>query len=538
MKDKLGVTDEQLLLFKPAASKSPAPTAQDQLYRRAPPAGGDDEDKDAKKVVIAAGSHLVIVAKKDGKPGVILDYLFGAKKKAASGKIYESSNALVPYDAPPAKGKGPDASGSEKGVKAPYQVKLGPLSVGNIGLWFKEGMIGVTLDATLLMGTLGLSLLGFSIGVPFGGEYSLAKPPPPSAIDWGLQGLIIGMDKPPLTIVGGFLRDTSDPKVEVMYTGGLIVGFKPWSFEAMGAYATMDGEKRPTFTFSFIYVKMHGPLFSIAFADVAGLVGGFGINSDITLPTVEQVISFPFVAERDSQEESPVQRMQDLMRGSWFRPAEGLYWAAAGARVTAFQMLAASVVLVLQFGNGNLLFGIFGVATCCVPALEAPVKFAHVELGIVCTFDVGSGIFKFEAQLSPRSFVLAPQCHLTGGMALFSWFKGDKRDSDSKNHISAGDWVLTIGGYHRAFFPPKQYPKPPRLGISWSLSTCLSVKGEAYFAITPKVCMGGGRIRAALSIGLLYAWFDAFMDFLMNFDPFYFQMAARVSVGVRFTLDL
>ncbi|SPJ78223.1 uncharacterized protein FTOL_06612 [Fusarium torulosum] len=488
---------------------------------------------------------------------------------------------MVPYDAPAVKGKGPDAGGSEKGVKAPYKVKVGPLSVGNLGLWFKDGMIGVTLDATLIMGPLGLSLLGFAIGVPFGGKYFLANPPPPSAIDWGLSGLSLSMDKPPLTIAGGFTRDTSNPDVEVMYTGGLIVGFKPWSFEAMGAYATVyktqiasgewvttidtkplsqfsllslqddvedangnevakaDGEKRPTFTFSFIYVKMNGPLFSVGFADVAGLVGGFGINSDITLPTVEQVISFPFVAERDSSKEStPVERMQDLMEGSWFRPAEGLYWAAAGARVTAFQMFAANIVLVLQFGNGNLLFGIFGVATCDVPALEAPVKFAHVELGIVCTFDVNSGIFKFEAQLSPRSFVLAPQCHLTGGMALFSWTKGDHSDSDPKNQISAGDWVLTIGGYHRAFFPPKQYPKPPRLGISWSLSSCLSVKGEAYFAITPKVCMGGGKIRAALSIGLLYAWFDAFMDFLMNFDPFYFQMTARVSVGVRFTLDL
>ncbi|KAH7246597.1 hypothetical protein BKA59DRAFT_439225 [Fusarium tricinctum] len=532
MKERLNVTDGQLLLFKPTASKDPAPNAQPN------------------KVVMAAGSHLVIVAKKDGKPGVILDYLFGAKKKPASGK------SMVPYDVPVVKGKGPDASGSEKGVKAPYKVKIGPLSVGNVGLWFKDGMIGVTLDATLLMGPLGLSLLGFSIGVPFGGKYSLANPPPPSAIDWGLAGLILSMDKPPLTIAGGFMRDTSMENVEVMYTGGLIVGFKPWSFEAMGAYATVyktqaasdalgnevakkDGEKRPTFTFSFIYVKMNGPLFSVGFADVAGLVGGFGINSDITLPTVEQVISFPFVAERDSAEElTPVQRMQDLMQGSWFRPAEGLYWAAAGARVTAFQMFAANIVLVLQFGNGNLLFGIFGVATCDVPALEAPVKFAHVELGIVCTFDVNSGIFKFEAQLSPRSFVLAPQCHLTGGMALFSWTKGDRSDPDPKNQISAGDWVLTIGGYHRAFFPPKQYPKPPRLGISWSLSSCLSVKGEAYFAITPKVCMGGGKIRAALSIGLLYAWFDAFMDFLMNFDPFYFQMTARVSVGVRFTLDL
>ncbi|KAL2214623.1 hypothetical protein CC79DRAFT_153986 [Sarocladium strictum] len=598
MKEKLKVPDEQLMLFKPAEKKEPEDKAETALQlRRRVAEGGEKgaeggDDKEAKKVVVAAGSHIVIVAKKPGADtGVILDCVFGQKKKKSTTKTTsQPGHALVHYAEGPGKGpekdpkkdpkSQPDASGSEKGVKAAYKIKIGPLSVGNIGLWFKNGMIGITLDATLIMGPIGLSLLGFTIGVPFSKKYNLQNPPPLGDVEWGLQGLILALDKPPLTIAGGFMRDTSNADVEVMYTGGLVVGFKPWSFEAMGAYATVyktkaktgewttridtkplsqftllslgddseetpgreilnREEKRETFTFSFIFVKMNGPLFSVGFADFAGLVGGFGINSDISLPTVEQVTQFPFIAERNSDDESsPVERMQQLMQGSWFRPAEGLYWAAAGARVTAFQMLAANIVLVLQFGNGNLLFGIFGVATCDVPALEAPVKFAHIELGIVCTFDVKSGIFKFEAQLSPRSFVLAPQCHLTGGMALFAWSKGDTTDSDKKNHISAGDWVLTIGGYHRAFHPPKQYPKPPRLGISWSLSSCLSVKGEAYFAITPKVCMGGGRVRAALSIGVLYAWFDAFMDFLMNFEPFFFQMAARVSVGVRFTLDL
>lgn len=585
LKDKAHVTDDQLHLFKPRGNES---VSEDPALSSWVTEDDDIPDPAQKETVIAAGSHLVVVTKTlKGTSEVILDHLFGVKKQKSKGSgasfdhqsqheqksLPKYANAIAPA---PKNSKQPDPSGSEKGVKAPLKAKVGPLSVSNVGLWFKDGMIGVTLDATLIMGPLGLSLLGFTIGVPFGEQYSLANPPPPTAIEWGLQGLILAMDKPPLTIAGGFMRDTSNENVEVMYTGGLVVGFKPWSFEAMGAYATVyktetnSGEwittidtkplnqysllslqedresthcqeledgKRETFTFSFIYVKMNGPLFSVGFADVAGLVGGFGINSDITLPTVEQVIQFPFVAERDSStESSPVQRMQELMEGPWFRPAEGLYWAAAGARVTAFQMFAANIVLVLQFGNGNLLFGIFGVATCDVPSLQAPVKFAHVELGIVCTFDVNSGIFKFEAQLSPRSFVLAPQCHLTGGMALFSWTKDEL--SDPKNKISGGDWVLTIGGYHRAFLPPKQYPKPPRLGISWSLSSCLSVKGEAYFAITPKVCMGGGRIRAAMSVGLLYAWFDAFMDFLMNFDPFYFQMTARVSVGVRFTLDL
>ncbi|KAI1812464.1 hypothetical protein GGS20DRAFT_587462 [Poronia punctata] len=546
LKRSAGMSDDDFLLYK--SVKKPSEKTESVL---------DDEKKKA-EVVIAAGSHLVVVRKTDQKLDIVLDYLFGKQQKPK--KDRRVLRTVKGQQNPP------DPSGAEKGTKAPFKLKVGPLSVENISLWFKDGMFGITLDASLLMGPVGLSLVGFNIGVPFGGEYSLANPPPPEKIEWGLQGLVVSLDRPPLTVAGGFVHDTSDPDVD-KYAGGLIVGFKPWTFQAMGVYANVtkksiegtstttislnpldcghqarslalrdgEGAEEETFTFVFILIKLNGPLFSVGFADFAGLVGGFGMNSDVLLPTVEQVVDFPFIKERDSNDstKNPVDEMRDLMKDVWFRPAEGMYWAAAGVRITAFQMLAANVVFVIQFGGKSLIMGLYGVATCDVPALDSPVKFAHVELGIICTMDTQSGFFKLEAQLSPRSFVLAPQCHLTGGLALYAWFKGDR-----EHDIEAGDWVLTIGGYHQAFRAPTQYPRPPRLGIYWSLGSCLSVTGEAYFAITPKVCMGGGRIHAALSLGALYAWFDAFLDFLMNFEPFYFQLQARIAVGVRFTLDL
>ncbi|KAL8792889.1 MAG: hypothetical protein Q9195_004531 [Heterodermia aff. obscurata] len=550
------ISDEDLMLFKQQEGQPTSSTGVLCVDDK------KQEDK-AKEIVINAGMHLIVVARRaDSKLDVILDYLFNSSGSGTPASSKSPSNHLIAYDKtqnPP-----PDAAGSQKGTKAPFKVKLGPLSVSNIGLWYKKGMIGITLDATLLLGPVGLALLGFTIGMPFNDKYSLKNPPPVDTMTWGLQGLIVSLNRPPLTIAGGFMRDTSNPKIKVMYSGGLVVGFKPWLFEAMGAYAnvtkglkfnatTIDTDPMSivhassatkvnasgaddTFTFAFIYVRLNGPLFSVGFADFAGLVGGFGVNSDIVLPTVDQVFEFPFVKERTDDGDpssGPIEKMQSLMQGSWFRPAEGSYWGAAGVRVTAFQMLAANIVLVIQFGNGNVVIGLFGVATCDVPALASPVKFAHAELGIICTFDVNSGVFKLEAQLSPRSFVLAPQCHLTGGLALFAWFK-----TDLAANVQAGSWVLTIGGYHKAFHPPRQYPVPPRLGISWSLDKNLSVVGEAYFAITPKVCMGGGRLHAALSLGALYAWFDAHVDFLMNFDPFYFQLEAGLAVGVRFTLDL
>ena len=354
-------------------------------------------------------------------------------------------------------------------------------------------MIGINLDATLLTGPIRLSLLGFSIGVPFSERYSLDNPPSISEVQWGLGGLIVALDRPPLTVVGGFMCDTSDPKIPIIHTGGHIVTFEPWSLDAMGAYATVkktpmapskwitiiglkplnqsclssgpDTDKlvefrdAKEFTFAFMFVKLNGPLCSVGFADVAGLVGGFGMNSDILLPTVEQVVNFSFVKERDNtKKQSVVEQMQNLMDGPLFKPAEGRYWAAAGLRVTAFQMIAANLVLVIQFGNGAFLIGLCSVATRDVPSLTSPVKLAHVELDIVCSFDSNSGIFKLEVQLSPRSFVLAPQCHLTGGIALFAWSKGNYSDPDPNQRVEAGDWVFTIGGYHRAFHPPCAYP--------------------------------------------------------------------------------
>lgn len=42
------------------------------------------------------------------------------------------------------------------------------------------------------------------------------------------------------------------------------------------------------------------------------------------------------------------------MRGPWFHPAKDVYHGAIDIRLTAFQMLAANAVLVLQFRHSEL----------------------------------------------------------------------------------------------------------------------------------------------------------------------------------------
>ncbi|KAG7126729.1 hypothetical protein HYQ44_000449 [Verticillium longisporum] len=276
----------------------------------------------------------------------------------------------------------------------------------------------------------------------------------------------------------------------------------------------------------FIIFKLNGPLFTIGFADIAGLTGGAGVNSNVRLPNAATVLDFPFVKPRGTDTSGgPLKALKGLLKQDsgepWFNAREGSFWVAAGLRATAFQMLTVDAVVVVQL-NPDVQLGIYAVAVCDVPAPASPIKFAHVELGIACTLDIAAGVFKFEAQLSPRSLVLHESCHLTGGLALFSWF-GDSP--------YAGDWVMTIGGFHQAFDKPLQYPRPPRLGIAWSLGESLRITGEAYFAITPRVCMGGGRLHAQLTLGALSAWFDAFLDFLINYRPFCFAAVGGVSIG-------
>ena len=464
-------------------------------------------------VVITAGSHFFVIAKDaNNQLNVVLDYAF-LKPRASKLSIA-------------------DPGESDTKEKAVYKRSVGPLSVENIGLYYKNKQIGIMLDATFLLGPIGLSLLGFSIDVPFDEKHNLSNPPRASDIGFSLKGLIVAFDRPPLRIAGGFMHTTLDGND--CYAGGLVVDFQPWSFIAAGVYAEVQ---RPvttyenTYTMVFIFCKLEGPLFSLGYADISGLIGGFGMNSDITIPTVEQVMNFPFV-KSEGDANAPLQTLQSLMKPSsgdvWFRPSEGSFWVAAGLKVTAFQLLKIDAVLIVQF-NPEVKIAICGIANAEFPS-KAKTKFARVELGIVCVFDIGAGFFKAEAQLTPRSFIIDPNCHLTGGFALYSWTK-------SRQNAVAGDWVFTIGGYHQAFSVPVQYPRVPRLGVSWQLGP-ISILGEAYFAITPKVCMGGGRLHASLTKGLLYAWFDVFVDFLVNFEPFFFNFTAAVSVGVRFSMKI
>lgn len=482
------------------------------------------EKKDA-DVLISAGSRFAIITKdSSGKRTAILDYDFKKSTSKNSGKGGKNLKAS---------GDGEGKSDSDgNSSSAPFKKKAGPLSISNIGLKYAGKTLHVTFTATFNLGPLEFSLIGFSLNLEVTGLKEIRLLPP------SLEGLAVSFEKSPLTIAG-IIRHGKDKDLDY-YAGGLIIGWTPYQVQAAGFYGTARDQSKggdATFTSVFVFARLDGPLVTLEFAEISGVTGGFGYNSSVRTPAPDQITNFPFIKTTtlDGAGESAIQTLERLTSpkaDGWFAPLNDTYWAAAGMKIDAFQMVALTAVAVIQFGQ-SVTMGIYAVALVDIPDSLSKMKFAHVELGIAAVVDLDHGVLKVEAQLSPNSYILHPDCHLTGGFGLYYWF-----DAPHADRSLVGDFVFTLGGYHQAFKVPQGYPNPPRLGIKWNLGSHLSIKGEAYFAITPKVAMAGGRLHAAFSAGPVDAWFDAFADFLINYKPFFFQASAGVSIGIKLSLDI
>ena len=97
--------------------------------------------------------------------------------------------------------------------------------------------------------------------------------------------------------------------------------------------------------------------------------------------------------------------------------------------------------------------------------------------------------------------------------------------------------MQTLGGYHPGFVIPDHYPRVPRLGYNWLVDDQLSIKGEAYCALTASVLMAGLHVQATWNSGNLQAWFNVAVDFIIGWKPFHYDATAHASLGVSYTFQ-
>ncbi|MDQ2835053.1 MAG: hypothetical protein M3Y50_15190 [Acidobacteriota bacterium] len=401
----------------------------------------------------------------------------------------------------------------------------GAVTLNRIGLRYGNGELLLMLDAGMVLGPVGLTLDGLGIGSHLD-DLSLVAT---------LDGLGVSMTSGALAISGGLVR--TQVAGVTTYVGTLRLTTAEISLALLGQYS--DG----TFKSLFVFVLLDAPpLGGPPFLFVEGLSLAVGYNNRLTLPSIDEVPTFPLVAavfpSHTLQPGSPLDTVMTSLEPA-LSLEKGEFWLAAGVRFTSFNLVESFALLSAEFGN-TLEFALLGISEISLPpdtdgdpATSAdPIAFAQVA--IKATFDPSTGALSVLGQLTNNSYVLSRNCQLTGGFAFCFWTK----DVSGAVPVSAGDFVYSVGGYHPQYVPPPQYPAVPRLGMDWQVDSNLSLTGTSYFALTPACIMAGGGISAVWSSGDLSAWFESSADFLMYWKPFRYKADFSCSIGVSYRLNL
>lgn len=423
-------------------------------------------------------------------------------------------------------------TGDGKEIILPVQRAFGPLFVDSLGLgWDPESIkkyLHFIFSGSVELAGLKATLIGLNVGLP------TISPTDLSAYTLDLEGLDISFKGGSVSLDAGLLKQT---KPFLCYNGTAVIKGGSFSLMALGSYAQIpvsDKEGAATVPSLFVFGVLNAPLGGPPAFFITGVAAGFSYNRSIQIPSVENVQSFLLVkgvVDGSFTSNDPVKALTDL--SEIVRPEIGQYWVAAGLKFKSFELINTVAILFLSFGKEwdiNLL----GLSYATLPPEVPDIALAYFELAIKVSFKPSEGIISAEARLTPNSYVLTKDCKVTGGFAFYLWYK-DITTKDYK--IAAGDFVITLGGYHPAFNKPVYYPDVPRLGMQWKMDIAvgkISISGGVYFALCPTAIMAGGYLNVSYELGPLSAWLNAYANFLIEWKPFYFNVGIGITVGVSF----
>jgi hypothetical protein len=413
-----------------------------------------------------------------------------------------------------------DANGTpEDIVVLPIQKSFGPITLADVGIGWNgdKELLLFQLDGSLDLNALNIELKKLTIGLPVNTPADL------DAYTLDMDGMGISFAGGPVTISGGFLKDASVTPAQ--YNGAVSVQVANWGITALGSFASLNGEPS-LFIFGVLNAQLGGPPFFF----ITGAAVGFGYNRQIIMPSIDNVSNFPFVQAANNPELFSGKGTNDVLASisQYIPPQLGQYWLAAGVKFTSFELLNSFALLMIQFGK-KFEVDLLGTSVLQLPKKGEGTTYVNAELKLAVVFDPAKGEIAALAQLTGNSYVIDPACVISGGFAFYSWFGPSPY---------AGDFVVTLGGYHAQFQPPAYYPTVPRLAFNWNVSSQVKFSGDAYFALTPSCVMAGGKLSLTYSDGDLNAWFNAHADFLISWKPFHYDISIGLSIGVSYRLNL
>ncbi len=457
------------------------------------------------------------------------------KAKTAEDAAKPASPESPSASAPPAEAKSaakadtaPAEAGKKDGARAddvywlPVQRDCGPLHLAKIGVGLRQ--TGESWELTALLAGK-ISLSGVQLGlIDAGISVAIDKLSSPRG---HLKGLSLSVKRGAVSVEGGFLRIS-----DTVYGGQLSIQLPKLSIGVLGVYGSYKVDERsPPVASLFVYGTLSltgGAGLKMGAITITGLALGFGVNRRVVVPAIGDVADFPLVKlvmKNDAASGSPSAESMLTTLEQHLPFDHGQMFAAIGLRFTIAEAIDAFALAIAQFGK-ELDFALLGLAR-----FEKSVgsqTFCNIELAIKMTLRPSEGSVLLQAELTRNAWVFDPSCRLTGGFALGVWFTGARK----------GDFVLTVGGYHRDFKVPAHYPTVPRLGLNWPVTPELTVKGELYCALTPSHMMAGGRLEASFVRDRIKAWFVAEVDFLLKWAPLEYQLDAGIAIRVQADLPI
>ncbi|MBI1298838.1 hypothetical protein GC175_28225 [bacterium] len=401
------------------------------------------------------------------------------------------------------------------------QKSFGPVHFERIGVQYQNSALLFLLDASLSAAGLTLTLDGLGFGASLN----------PFTPRFDLKGLGLDYRNGPLEIGGAFLRETvqlPDGEIVDEYDGAAVIRTSALTLSAVGSYARLNGQ--PSL---FIYAVLDYPLGGPSFFFVTGLAAGFGYNRSLNVPDVGRVADFALVREAVSISTgaTPSSLADTLNNLRNDVPIDlGQNFLAVGIKFTSFKLIDSFILVTVSFGN-RFELDILGLSTLVVPTPlpgDTLTPLAEVQMALKASFIPDEGFLGVSAQLTDASYILSRACHLQGGFAFFAWFSGP----------NVGDFVQTLGGYHPDFRPPAHYPTVPRLGFNWRVNGELTLKGEAYYALTPSALMAGGHLQGSWHSGRLMACFNVGADFIIAWKPYHYDARANANLMVHYTFSV
>jgi len=386
----------------------------------------------------------------------------------------------------------------------------------------KEKRLVLMFDLSVYISKLSISLIGLVVTIDIKKIFSSEIL---HSFGIGLKGLAFSLETKTLTLGGLFSKNLiyHNNKYYEQYVGGVMLKFSKLSITGIGAYGKIEGFKS-----FFIYAIAGIPEMGIPEFMVQKIALGYGRNRRILIPDVKRIADFPLVSMAMSDEipdKKPTDQLQDIvpMIVEYFPPKESASFFAIGVKFNTYRILNGFILLIVSWGE-KLRFDILGFLVLNRP-LSHPV--VSIRISIKATFIPEDGTIQVDGEISKGSYIISEKARLTGNFVLYSWLK----DIPSKG-IQAGDFVMSIGGYHPLYNIPAHYPPVPRFKLSWGdPSKKLSITAEAYMALTPSAIMFGAKFSAIYTTDNFKAWFDIRAHFILQWKPFAYSGNSWVRIG-------